>query len=307
MKNIFVFVFLFTSIPFLFSQDISELKITNKGVPQITISAENFTAKEIYDKALIWVNANFSNPKDAIKENIENEFLKIEGFKLKAWYYTSMGIKNYNHMLYNIEFTFFDGSLKVNYTILQFYINEGLNAQYNYEMFFKKDGFVRSKYKDAVPSLEATMNELLFSFYNFLTGESVKLSERNLNKYDDSLKALLKQDSIKPSIQFDAACFYSLIEDKEKAYNHLSKAVTYGYKDFKNIQKEPDLKWLRHQNDYKPFVENGYKFNSNNKEALTKDFITELRELAKLKEEGIITEKEFEELKAKILTNIKNE
>lgn len=306
MKNYILFIFLFISVLFSFSQEIPELKITKNGVPQITIPLENFTANEIYNKALIWVNANYTDPKNDIKENIENEFLKIQGFKRKAWYYKSMGIKNYNHMLYNIEFTFFDGSFKVNYTILQFYIYEGLNAQYNYEMFFKNDGTVRKKYKDAVPSLEYTMNEQLLSFYNFITGESVKLAERNLNKYDESLKALLKKDSIKPTIQFDAACFYSLIEDKENAYNHLSKAVAYGYKDFKNIQKEPDLKWLRHQNDYKIFVENGYKFNQE-EISTTKSYIEELRELSKLKEEGIITEKEFEELKAKIISNIKKE
>jgi hypothetical protein len=301
MKNIFFFFLALIFVQFAYSQDIPELKITNNGVQQITISVENFTANEIYDKALIWVKANYTDPKKDIKENIENEFLKIEGFKRKALYYKSMGIKNYNHMLYNIEFTFFDGSFNVNYNILQFYMNEGIKTQYDYRMFFNKDGTVRKKYKDAVPSLDFTMNQLLLSFYNFLTGESVKLTERNLNKYDESLQALLKQDSIKPAIQFDAACFFSLIEDKEKAYNHLSKAIIYGYKDFKNIQNEPDLKWLRHQNDYKSFVDNGYTFKNTNEASISKNYIDELRELAKLKEEGIITEKEFEELKAKIL------
>lgn len=312
MKNTLLFLLLLLNSNLTFSQDISELKLTNSGVEHVTLDFGSLTSNEIYEKSIKWLHESFINPKDVLKENVENQKIKIEGFSKKAWWYKSMGIKNYNHMQYTVLIYIKNKSVVFEYKVGQFYMLEGSKTQYSYRMFFAKNGSIRKQYVDAVSSLELTMNSLLISYYNYITGKSVQVATKDLNKYLSTLQASLSKDAINPSTLFELACFYSLIEDRKNAYKHLSDAVNYGYKKTENIQIEPDLKWLRSQDDFKEYVSNGYKFGTpkatmpNNNKSTT-NYIEELKELALLKDQGIITEKEFNQLKAKILERVKSE
>lgn len=311
MKKNILLILLLISSNFIVSQDIQELKLTIDGVESVQLNFDNLTNNQIYDRSLMWVQETFINAKDVLKENIENEKIKIEGFAEKAWWYKSMGLKNYNHMQYTVTIHFRENVVTFEYLVGEFYILEGPKAQYDYRMFFKKDGSIRKQYTDAVPSLELTMNTLLVSYYNYITGQSIQVETKDLNKYLTSLQKSLSKDATDPQTHFELACFYSLIEDRDNAYKHLSEAINYNYKKLETIQTEPDLKWLRGQNDFKEFVANEYKFKATEipevSNASTNNYIEELKELAKLKDEGIITEKEFNELKAKILERVKNE
>ena len=309
-KNIFLILLLISS-NFILGQDIQELKLTIHGVESVQLHFNNLTTNQIYERSLMWVEETFVNAKDVLNENIENEKIKIAGFAEKAWWYKSMGLKNYNHMQYTVQLYFNNNQVTFNYLVGQFYLLEGPKTQYDYRMFFKKDGSIRKQYPEAVSSLELTMNSLLVSYYNYITGQSIQVETKDLNKYLTSLQTSLSKDSSNPQTHFELACFYSLIEDRDNAYKHLSEAINYNYKKLETIKTEPDLKWLRGQNDFKEFVANGYKFKATAipeiSNASTNNYIEELKELAKLKDEGIITEKEFNELKTKILERVKNE
>jgi hypothetical protein len=309
-KNIFLILLLISS-NFILGQDIQELKLTIHGVESVQLDFNNLTTNQIYERSLMWVEETFVNAKDVLNENIENEKIKIAGFAEKAWWYKSMGLKNYNHMQYTVQLYFNNNQVTFNYLVGQFYMLEGPKTQYDYRMFFKKDGSIRKQYPEAVSSLELTMNSLLVSYYNYITGQSIQVETKDLNKYLTSLQTSLSKDSSNPQTHFELACFYSLIEDRDNAYKHLSEAINYNYKKLETIKTEPDLKWLRGQNDFKEFVANGYKFKATAipeiSNASTNNYIEELKELAKLKDEGIITEKEFNELKTKILERVKNE
>ena len=309
-KNIFL-ILLVISSNLILSQDIQELKLTINGVESVELHFDNLTTNQIYERSLMWVEETFVNAKDVLNENIENEKIKIAGFAEKAWWYKSMGLKNYNHMQYTVQLYFNNNQVTFNYLVGQFYMLEGPKTQYDYRMFFKKDGSIRKQYPEAVSSLELTMNSLLVSYYNYITGQSIQVETKDLNKYLTSLQTSLSKDSSNPQTHFELACFYSLIEDRDNAYKHLSEAINYNYKKLETIKTEPDLKWLRGQNDFKEFVANGYKFKATAipeiSNASTNNYIEELKELAKLKDEGIITEKEFNELKTKILERVKNE
>ena len=311
MKKLIFLTLLLLGTNFIISQDIPALKLTIDGAQPVELKIDNLTTNQIYDRSFMWLQETFVNSKDALEENIENEKIKIEGFAKKAWWYKSMGIKNYNHMEYTVQLYFKDNQVKFNYSVGQFYMLEGPKTQYDYRMFFKKDGSIRNQYIDAVSSLELTMNTLLFSYYNYITGQSIQVETKDLNKYLTSLQKSLSKDNANPQTHFELACFYSLIEDKDNAYKQLSEAVNYGFKKFDNIKTEPDLKWLRAQKDFEKFVANGYKLIVSEVPKVSKtssiNYIEELKELAKLKEEGIITEKEFNELKAKILEKVKSQ
>jgi hypothetical protein len=310
MKNTYFFFLLLAFLNQAFSQDIQELKLTKDGVIPVELNFGDLTTNQIYDRTLMWIQEDYVNPKDVFKENIENEKIKLDGFAKKAWWYKSMGLKNYNHMQYSVVIIFNENKVIFEFIVGDFYILEGPKAQYDYRMFFNKDGNVRNQYIDAVPSLELTMNTILLSFYNYVNGSNIQVETKDLNKYLTSLQTSLSKDSTNPTTHFDLACFYSLIEDRDNAYKHLSNAVAFGYSKIDNIHTAPDLKWLRSQNDFKQFVANGYKFietpQVTTKTTATSNYIEELKELAKLKEEGIITEEEFNTLKAKIIERAKN-
>ena len=218
-----------------------------------------------------------------------------------------MGIKNENHMQYTVQIHFKNNGVTFKYTVGEFYILEGPKAQYDSRMFFKKDGSIRKQYSDAVASLELTMNNLLVSYYNYISGKSIQVEHTDLNKYLTSLQNSLSSDSKNPKTNFDLACFYSLIEDKTNAFTYLSLAIENGYKNLNDIKTTPDLKWLRSQDEFKEFEVNGYRLLTTSETNANKDYIQELKELAKLKDDGIISEKEFNELKEKIIERVKKE
>ena len=225
MKKIGFVIIAFLNIQFSNGQQLEELKLTSKGVAPTIITLENLNSKEAYDKALAWIENVYDKPKEVLKENNPNSHLLIMAYKKKAWWYKSMGVRHYNDMLYEVDITFEKDLIKFDYQIGQFYLEDDYKVPYDFKMFFKKDGSVRPQYDDAVSSLEASMNNLLHSFYSYVTG--VKL----------------------------------VAEENVKTYTTPTQ----------------------------------------------KSYIDDLKELAELKEKGVITEKEFNELKAAIIACVKKQ
>ncbi|MBU2940851.1 DUF4468 domain-containing protein [Lacinutrix sp. C3R15] len=156
-------------------QEIPQLKLTPNGVKPIVVVVDNLSASEIYNKALNWVQETYKNPDKVLKANIANEKIRIDGFASEAWWFKSLGILQTIDMAYTVEISFKDGKYRFEYIIGQFYVGGGQKAQYSYNSFYKKkNGEIRKTYKDAVPSLEMTMNSLSQSFYDYVIGKSTK-------------------------------------------------------------------------------------------------------------------------------------
>ena len=112
---------------------------------------------------------------------------------------------------------------------------------------------------------------------------------------------------------FNLACVYSLVEDKEKAFSHLDRAVQLGFRDFQKIKEHHALAYLRIQKDFEQFEENGFRQlpdTANNpvgnraKEGLLAsqpDLLDRLKKLAELREHGLLTELEFQEEQRKLM------
>ena len=148
-----------------------QFKLTKEGVAPIVVEVEGKTAADLYQSAINWVQTTYKNPDKVLKAKIENESIRIDGFASNAWWYKSMGIKNYYDMEYSITISFKEGKYRVEITIGDFFTN-GQKLTYRYPTFFKGDGSVRSSYEDAVPSLEETINNLNNSLYNYISGKT---------------------------------------------------------------------------------------------------------------------------------------
>ena len=124
----------------------------------------------------------------------------------------------------------------------------------------------------------------------------------------EDFEKALEIDSTDVAVHFNIACCYSLNEDKDKAFYHLSKAVALGFKDFQKIQEHDALAYLRIQDEFETFKQNGYRtvnMGGNNPapQATTQntDLLEQLNKLQELRERGVLTEEEFALQKQKIL------
>lgn len=117
------------------------------------------------------------------------------------------------------------------------------------------------------------------------------------------------------ALHFNIACAYSLTEQKDKAYYHLAKAVSLGFKDFKLINTKDDLAYVRIQPEFEDFKNNGYKL-AGRKEGETaaraeqKDeelvitddvLLSQLNKLAELRKKGLLSQEEFNLERKKLL------
>ncbi len=108
------------------------------------------------------------------------------------------------------------------------------------------------------------------------------------------------------SLHFNIACAYSLTEQVDKAYAHLDKAVGFGFTDFEKIKTHDDLAYVRIQERFEDFQNNGYRMKTGTlSESETPEIprekgvpqddvlLAQLKRLAELRDRGLLSEQEF--------------
>jgi hypothetical protein len=168
MKKIFLSVLLLTA-KLAFTQDLPKFELTKDGVQPIVVNIDSFSILTLYQKTLNWIQENYKNPKEVLKANIENETIRIEGYKKNAWFYKSLGMKQEYDMEYSFQIEFKEGRIRLTFIPGQFW-GDGQKILYNYPTFFKNSGEIKVAYKDAKPSLEQSMNDLVFSLFTYIKG-----------------------------------------------------------------------------------------------------------------------------------------
>ena len=123
----------------------------------------------------------------------------------------------------------------------------------------------------------------------------------------EDFRKALEIDAQDISVHFNIACAYSLTEEKEKSFFHLNKAVEYGFKDFERIKTHDALAYIRIQPEYDEFENNGFKLGASEVTKPTASpeenakLLDQLKQLAELRERGLLTEEEFAMQKKKLL------
>ncbi len=106
---------------------------------------------------------------------------------------------------------------------------------------------------------------------------------------------------------FNLACAYSLVENTEKAFLHLDRAVAAGFRDFQKIKEHHALAYLRIQKEFDTFEESGFRLSNPLPEkqedllSTQPDLLDQLKKLGELREKGLLTEQEFADQKRKLL------
>ncbi len=128
--------------------------------------------------------------------------------------------------------------------------------------------------------------------------------------YEGSIEDFNKALQINPkdiAVHFNLACAYSLTEQKEKAFEHLDKAAELGFTDFGKIKTHDALAYLRIQDEFEDFEKNSYRLGKKSREnntgniAESQNLLEQLKKLAELREQGLLTEEEFSLQKKRLL------
>ncbi|MEZ5040737.1 MAG: NINE protein [Saprospiraceae bacterium] len=133
--------------------------------------------------------------------------------------------------------------------------------------------------------------------------------------YEGAIEDFEKALKINPkdiAIHFNLACSYSLMENADRAFYHLDKAVSHGFNDEQKIKEHDALAFLRIQDEFDSFEQNGFRLapkleapKANLLDEIpggtSNDLLEQLQRLGELKEKGLLTEDEFIVQKKKLL------
>lgn len=143
---------------------------------------EGKTAQELYKKTLDWVAVTFKNPKEVIKAQIENDYIRIEGAKLNMLCIKSLGMSYCSNARYQIEISFKDGKYKFDVTKLeqytppsQYVVNSGWSEVEltNTSYCYKENGDLKSLFKLYPSAIESEFNALNASLKDFLKSDAI--------------------------------------------------------------------------------------------------------------------------------------
>lgn len=181
-KNIYILIvtILFTNLSF--GQE-TEFKFTKDGFTDYVVTnCEGKSQSDLYKKTLDWVSTTYKNPKEVIKAQIENDYIRIEGFKSKMLCMKSLGIMNCFDVRYQIEISFKDGRYKFDVIRIEQYIAPSQYSSGGWHDFligedlkgyFKENGEIKSMFKLYPDALQSTFNGLNKDLENFLKSESI--------------------------------------------------------------------------------------------------------------------------------------
>lgn len=146
------------------------------------------------------------------------------------------------------------------------------------------------------------------------TSAQETLKQNGIKKFKDydfkgAIEDFSKALAINPkdvALHFNISCAYSLMEEVEKGYYHLSKAVEYGFNDYDKIKTHDALAYLRIQPQWDDFAASGYKLvqQINAPDMATQqsgDLLDQLKKLTEAREKGLLTEEEFASQTKKLL------
>ncbi len=124
---------------------------------------------------------------------------------------------------------------------------------------------------------------------------------------DDFTKAL-QIDNRDPSVYFNLACAYSLTEQKDLAFQALARSFSFGFNDTEKVKTHDALAFLRVQDEFEAFINGGYKWPLDGQSpsgpagnAENSLLLQQLKQLAELREKGLLTDEEFLTQKKKLL------
>jgi hypothetical protein len=169
MNKIIIFLIMFFA-SFSYAQE-TQFKITKENITDfIVIAFKDKAQSELYKKTLNWIALTYKNPNETIKSQIENDFIRIEGFETN--------FNGSSNCTYQIEISFKDGKLKFDPQL--FTIINGTNKFdlfSTHKSYFDSDGIVKNRLKPTIEGSEKTINSLINSLNDYINTGGTKKND----------------------------------------------------------------------------------------------------------------------------------
>lgn len=179
MKKLLYAIVMVTGITF--GQE-TEFKLTKDGFTDYVVTeCKDKTAAEMYKKTLDWISVTYKNPKEVIKAQIENDYVRIEGASSSLICLNILGMKNCFDTKYQIEISFKEGKYKFDVIELQYYVAPGQYTRggwfpENFEKideYYNKKGEIKGRYKYYPETIPLYFNVTNTKLKEFILSESI--------------------------------------------------------------------------------------------------------------------------------------
>lgn len=165
---------------------IDSIRVTPLGLTE-TVIKTNHSVNTIYNKTIGWVNETYKNPEKVLVGNVEGQSVTVSGYSSNAWHYRAIGTEFFYDISYHIYITISDSLIGFKILIDEMYV-DGQKYLGSTKDFFKKSGEYKELYNTAKSSLEGTLNNLLFSYYNKINSQMTSAEAiEELRKSKDKL------------------------------------------------------------------------------------------------------------------------
>lgn len=142
----------------------TKFTFTKEGFTDYVVTEVPGTQNEIYSKAINWIKENYKNPEEVIKMTIENQKVRIQGYK-ENFYCVKYGKQDIcTNAVYVIEISFKDGKYK--FEPIEMKLS---NSAGSYQMDLNNTSVYYNKKGELLKGSEKTP-ELLENLFNDLNG-----------------------------------------------------------------------------------------------------------------------------------------
>ncbi|MDQ1160893.1 hypothetical protein QE422_001261 [Chryseobacterium sp. SORGH_AS 447] len=187
MKKVILTAFLFFSI-YSYSQS-TEFVLNKDGFTDyLVIDAPQKSASMLYEKTIEWINKTYNNPREVIKANIKDDYVRLEGIKSDLYCYSPLGLPVCFDVRYQIEVSFKDNKYKFDIAQLEEYVKpsqytsggwRGLMTDNSTSGFFKKDGSIKGGYKNYLQNIPDYFNNLQKSLSDYINSTGMQAQKKD--------------------------------------------------------------------------------------------------------------------------------
>lgn len=183
MKKLVLLFTLFSVFAFGQNTFPTKFEVSKDGFTDFTvINVEGKTKEEIYQKTLEWINKTYNNPKEVIKAEVLNDYIRIEGIKTRIVNTKSSFLTPgvFFDMKYKIEISVKDNRYKFDLVSIDLSGENSyrwINIPDNY--FYNKNGEINKIWdKESIEKIPQYLNTLNDDLKNYiLSGQKGEKSD----------------------------------------------------------------------------------------------------------------------------------
>jgi hypothetical protein len=154
---------------FGFSQE-TEFRFTKDGFSDYVVTdCKDKSAAELYKKTIDWISVTFNNPKEVLKAQIENDYLRFKSVEENLF---CLNQAMCSDMKYQIEVSFKDGKYKFDIIALDQDMPEigwiHFTGLEDGKFYFNENGEVKPKFKQIAIEIPKYFNSLNSSLKDYI-------------------------------------------------------------------------------------------------------------------------------------------